>query len=387
MLTKRNILAFLIVALVVIGVAAPLNNKIVTAQDGGKTGTFTDSGGGHVADPGPLAAECVGGYQHDDGSIENGYRYNPGFGIFDDAYFAIQYDFGPASMIVTQVCVCQITLLDTQNDSFDVVFFDDNAGQPGNEIGRFSFVLAGIPSALPGAWYDLSVNQLVTGPTWIAANWDVDADQYIHICADNTGPGSPVGDRMSPDAGATWDIVSVEFPGHSALGIRAEAQAVGEDLVAYGICSGDDLEININGGDLPMDIYVGGAYVGTADALGKWYVTGPGAFNDVTLEETTGDLEVVNIGSFNCPSFGVPNLGLVQIANWQGIQPYGMPGMDQLSFVLPNDADGNGFDTYIVADVELYGDEYWLGLFIGGPDWVWVPYSAVTPLTEIAGID
>ena len=87
------------------------------------------------------------------------------------------------------------------------------------------------------------------------------------------------------------------------------------------------------------------------------------------------------------PALVVPNLGLVQIANWQAIQPYGSPGMDQLSFVLPADADGNGFDTYVVAEVVLYGGEYWVGLFIGSGDWVYVPYSAVTPLTGVSGIE
>ena len=86
------------------------------------------------------------------------------------------------------------------------------------------------------------------------------------------------------------------------------------------------------------------------------------------------------------PALVVPNLGLVQINGWQATHAYGMPGMDQL-FVLPADADGNGFDTYVVADVALYEGEYWLGLFIGSQDWVWVRYDAVQPLTEIAGID
>ena len=86
------------------------------------------------------------------------------------------------------------------------------------------------------------------------------------------------------------------------------------------------------------------------------------------------------------PALSVPNLGLVQINAWQATHAYGMPGMDQI-LVLPADADGNGFDTYVVADVALYEGEYWLGLFIGGGDWVWVRYDAVQPLTEIAGID
>ena len=171
------------------------------------------------------------------------------------------------------------------------------------------------------------------------------------------------------------------------LDVEIDADTAGEDLVAYAVCSGDDLEINTNGGDLPMDVYANGAYVGTADALGQWYITGPGAFNDVTLMELSGDMENLNLGSFNCPSYGVPNLGLVKINATAGIQPYGMPGMEMQNFVLPADYDGNGYDTYTVTEVTMVGDEYWLGLFIGSGDWVYVPYSAVIPLTPIAGIN
>ena len=83
----------------------------------------------------------------------------------------------------------------------------------------------------------------------------------------------------------------------------------------------------------------------------------------------------------------VPNLGLVQINASTPAQPYGSPGLEMQNFLLPADFDSNGFDTYTVAAVAMVGDEYWLGLFIGGPDWVYVPYSAIIPLTPIAGID
>ena len=159
------------------------------------------------------------------------------------------------------------------------------------------------------------------------------------------------------------------------------------DLTAYAVCSGDDLEINILAGDLPIEIRVGGELVDEVDTLGQWYMPGPGVFNDVTLWEWASDVERLDLGSFNCPSYGVPNLGLVQINATAGLQPYGMPGMEMQNFVLPADFDGNGYDTYIVTDVELYNGDYWLGLFIGSGDWVYVPYSAVIPLTPIAGID
>ena len=82
-----------------------------------------------------------------------------------------------------------------------------------------------------------------------------------------------------------------------------------------------------------------------------------------------------------------PHLGLVQINAGAPVQTYGMPGGELQSFLLPADADGNGFDTYVVTEIDTIDGEYWLGLFIGSKDWLWVPYNSVIPLTPIVGID
>ena len=263
---------------------------------------------------------------------------------------------------------------------------DDSMGaaQPGNQIVVLGTLTGGGPNTHLEYTFPGGDNLLAAGTTY----WLVLSTTATGMCdfgwQDSTGI-APTGiftylDTMQ--GGGTDDWGS-----KTPVDIEIDADLAGEDLMAYAVCSGDDLELNILGGDVPMDVYESGAYVGTADALGQWYILGPGVFNDVTLMETTGDNQSLNLGSFNCPSYGVPNLGLVQINATAGLQPYGMPGMEMQNFVLPADFDGNGFDTYIVTDVELVDGEYWLGLFIGSGDWVYVPYSAVIPLTPIAGID
>jgi subtilisin-like proprotein convertase family protein len=55
---------------------------------------------------------------------------------------------------------------------------------------------------------------------------------------------------------------------------------------------------------------------------------------------------------------------------------------------LPNDADGSGFDTYVVADViRTEDDGTWLGLFLGAENWAWVRMEDVIPTTYIDGSD
>ncbi|MCI0713486.1 MAG: hypothetical protein L0154_25240 [Chloroflexi bacterium] len=75
-------------------------------------------------------------------------------------------------------------------------------------------------------------------------------------------------------------------------------------LAASAVCNGPDLEVNISSGNGPFDITasaginmpVNGVSVGTS------IITGPEKWDDVTVTETSGDLESVNLGTFKCRS-------------------------------------------------------------------------------------
>lgn len=82
-----------------------------------------------------------------------------------------------------------------------------------------------------------------------------------------------------------------------------------------------------------------------------------------------------------------PYLGLVQINAGAPVYPYGSPASEMQSFSLPADYDGNGYDTYVVTDVTSVNGAYWLALWIGGEDYLWVPYDSVIALSSIDGIN
>ncbi len=72
------------------------------------------------------------------------------------------------------------------------------------------------------------------------------------------------------------------------------------------------------------------------------------------------------------PAIGYANLGEILISANAPVRPYGMPGREALSFLLPNDADGNGFDTHIITAIAIRDDVTWYAIWLGSIDFVWV---------------
>lgn len=173
-----------------------------------------------------------------------------------------------------------------------------------------------------------------------------------------------------------------------------------DTLLAGVSCSGDDLVVNITGGDPPFDITGSGVGLPLTDVpAGSYTLTGAASWDDVTITEDTGDTQTITKGDFTCPGadpspapftgLPVPNHGRVMIGAGQNQPAYSSPGgdiivLDSGPLLLPADSDGSGADTYTVADYVLIGDDWWVGLFIGSSSWVWVPLENVTPMDDLS---
>ena len=93
------------------------------------------------------------------------------------------------------------------------------------------------------------------------------------------------------------------------------------------------------------------------------------------------------------PAIEVPHLGMIQISGLQAQPLHMSPGGQEIRLedasmlMLPHDFDGNGFDTYVVTQIEILegadGPEVWLGIWVGSRIWGWVPYADVTPLNDL----
>ena len=74
----------------------------------------------------------------------------------------------------------------------------------------------------------------------------------------------------------------------------------------------------------------------------------------------------------------VPHITQIQINASSPVTPYDSPAGSPVKlangswFNLPHDADGNGFDTYIVTDTAVVDGVTWYSIFLGNENFVWV---------------
>jgi hypothetical protein len=89
----------------------------------------------------------------------------------------------------------------------------------------------------------------------------------------------------------------------------------------------------------------------------------------------------------------IPHVGMVMITTSQAQPVYQSPAGQVIrdgaanEIWLPNDANNDGFDTYVVTGVRSVDGEIWLSIYLGSQIWGWVPLDAVTPLSYIPGTD
>jgi hypothetical protein len=125
------------------------------------------------------------------------------------------------------------------------------------------------------------------------------------------------------------------------------------------------------------------------DGASNWLV------DDVSLM-TDGGTDCGDPGEapeVSTPLLSVPNEGMIMITYSLQQPAYGQPGgavardASGTPVVLPKDADGNGFDTYVVTGVQEVDGQTWVSIFLGSGDWGWVPLDEVLVINPIPGVD
>jgi hypothetical protein len=133
----------------------------------------------------------------------------------------------------------------------------------------------------------------------------------------------------------------------------------------------------------------------TAPASGSYEVhaTSYDFASGVDYGTGTGSYQIVADGDFI--AFGpnatdVPHFGTVQIQAGQAESVFVGPGSTQAItgsdgavISLPADADSSGYDTYTVAGAALVDGEVWIALWLGGPNYGWIPLDNTIQVSQL----
>jgi hypothetical protein len=212
---------------------------------------------------------------------------------------------------------------------------------------------------------------------------------------------------VSYNGDVTWETGNVTNGADQYL-IQMEA---GQVVVLTMLCTGADfdpyLEVQVATGTIASndDGYAapaaenpcGGSAVlsFTAPAAGSYEVnaTSYDFASGVDYGTGTGTYQIVADGEFI--AFGpnatdVPHFGTVQIQAGQAEAVFFAPGSTQAItgsdgavISLPADSDSSGYDTYTVAGAALVDGELWIALWLGGPNYGWIPLDNTIQVSQL----
>jgi hypothetical protein len=188
-----------------------------------------------------VAPQCVGGLIYDDGTWENGYGWNPGFGTgkWVQKFTPPSYPY-----TVNQFCIA-LTRLSSGSASwtFDIEVWDTTGagGAPGTLVTSITNQTAtGIPLWTTVQWFDFTnistIPALTSGSYYIGISYTPTASQYVGADESSTTPLRPCYGYIQ----SAWALVTTYFPSNRAMGIRVDGTG---QVLAHDIAVGPFLSL------------------------------------------------------------------------------------------------------------------------------------------------
>ena len=171
-----------------------------------------------------FAAQCVGGIVIDDGSFENKYTFNCGYGLgawvqkLSPGGNGIGYPY-----FFNRICIA-LTTLGSNQWVFQLNFWDTTyAGPPGAVKDSGTVTATGIGTWPSVTWHEFTdlggIPRLNNGAYFVGPLYDPCASANRYVGADENGPKTAVAYSYIQ---GTWSPVTTWFPNFKALGIRAD---------------------------------------------------------------------------------------------------------------------------------------------------------------------
>ena len=245
-----------------------------------------------------------------------------------------------------------------------------------------------VPSNAPNACPDWGETSLVFGSPICDAGW----------CG--TGGGT-----AGPNTGTVWSW----FGGAGGADVGTVSQAVtiptgSATLTFYwwvgtSSAAGNDFNVDVDGTSI---FNVSGAALASGPQ-GAGYVQesidvssyADGGSHTITFTGTEGgspinisldDVSLIHTPAPVAPpvtSMNVPHVTDILIYSWEQVVAYDSPAgsparlLNGTIIVLPQDFNGDGYDTYVVTDSTVVDGETWVSIFLGNESFVWVQLSQV----------
>lgn len=215
---------------------------------------------------------------------------------------------------------------------------------------------------------------------------------------DNDVPAGTGGLIVTP----TTLLVAEDAPGKNFISISlGEAPISGETVTVDLIYNAAQLSLSISSVQFTSANWNVPVLVGVdavADGIDE------GIVDELITAATTSNLgatpldglsQVVTVSTFDSADtiiLHVPNHGLIMIETWQAQPTFQSPheGVIRMrngnEMWFPHDADGNGYDTYVVTDIYTYNGDIWLALWMGSNRRAWVMYDT-SMMTVVQPLD
>jgi hypothetical protein len=240
---------------------------------------------------------CVDGLVYDDGTWENGYGWNPGYGI---GKFVMQFTPNSYPYTINQVCLALTRLsAGSANWTFAIEVWTYTAGGPGTLVVSIPNQVATAVGVWPTVtWHDFTgittIPPLTSGSYYVGISWDpvTQGSHYIGADESSTTPLRP-GYGYIQNA---WGTIQSFFASYKAIGVRVDGIGF---IYTHNIGAGPFLS-------LPLLFNAGTQYpikariknFGTSNETGipvKFFVNGA-QLNSTTLNLNAGAVDSV---SFN----------------------------------------------------------------------------------------
>jgi hypothetical protein len=246
---------------------------------------------------GDSGVNCIGGIIHDDNSFENGYGWNPGYGI---GKYVMKVTPSSYPYTINQICLALTrTAAGSSNWTFDIEVWDaaGAGGSPSTLVAALTNqVAANIPIWPSVGWFDFNnlttIPALASGSYFVGISWDPATMGSHYICSDEsvTTPFQP---GYGYNQGA-WSTITTNFANYRALGVRVDGIGV---TYAHNIAVGPFLclpESFYSGTQYPIKAKVSNPGTSNETAVPfKFFVNGTQT-NSTTLNLNSGAVDSVN---------------------------------------------------------------------------------------------